>query len=49
MDEVAEILSLSLRTVKTIIAKKQLGSAIVPGTRSRRISRKELDRFLARL
>lgn len=46
--DVAELLSLSERTVESLIAKGLLRSAIVPGTdRARRISRAMIDEYVS--
>jgi excisionase family DNA binding protein len=47
VQEVAEILSLSERTVESLISKGWLRSAIAPGTeRSRRVSRNMIQEYI---
>lgn len=46
LEEVAAILSLSKRTVESLIARRELASFNPPGTKARRISRLQLNQYL---
>jgi len=49
LKQVADLLSVSLRTVESLVARGHLESGVLPGTgRTRRVSRRQLQRFIDR-
>ena len=49
VSEIARLLSCGNRLVENLIAKRELESSLMPGTRrARRVSREQLDRYLSK-